>query len=149
VAFGWCHGPAGTARLFTLLDTVDPRPRWRAAVEGCLGALRESRLPERLYPGYWDNVGRCCGTAGVGQFLLDRHAATGDPALLDWARRLAADVLARTLTGPAGATWSNTEHTRTPPDLPPEPGLMQGSAGVAGWLARLAAAPAPPLLPWL
>jgi len=36
--------------------------------------------------------------------------------------------------------WSNTEHTATPPDLSPEPGLMQGAAGVAGWLAQLAAA---------
>jgi lantibiotic modifying enzyme len=149
VTFGWCHGPTGTARLFTLLDAVAPQPRWGEAVEACLGALRDSRLPERLYPGYWDNVARCCGTAGVGQFLLDRHAATGDPALLDWAKVLAADVLSRTVTEPAGVTWSNTEHTKHPPQLPPEPGFMQGSAGVASWLARLAAPGTPPLLPWL
>ena len=38
---------------------------------------------------------------------------------------------------PDGVTWSNTEHTRTPPELPPEPGFMQGTAGIAAWLARL------------
>ena len=139
VSFGWCHGPAGTLRFFALLDQVDPDLRWHAAVDRCVRALRDSRLPERLHPGYWDNVGRCCGTAGVGRSLLDRYDATGDVAYLDWAGVLADDVLARTVETPDGLTWSNTEHTADPPELPPEPGLMQGAAGVAGWLARLQA----------
>jgi lantibiotic modifying enzyme len=137
VNYGWCHGPTGTVRLFLLLNEIDPRPQWRHAVDACLQALRDSRLPLRLYPGYWDNLGRCCGTAGVGQLLLDRYQATGDTALLDWVDTLAADVVDRALTTPHGITWSNTEHTRTPPELPPQPGFMQGTAGIAGWLARL------------
>ena len=137
VAYGWCHGPAGTVRLFLLLNEIDPQPRWQHAIDACLQALRDSRLPIRLYPGYWDNLARCCGTAGVGQLLLDRYQATGDTALLDWAGTLAADVAGRALFTPRGVTWSNTEHTRLPPELPPEPGLMQGAAGIAGWLARL------------
>jgi lantibiotic modifying enzyme len=137
VAYGWCHGPAGAVRLFLLLTEIDPQPRWQHAVDACLQALRDSRLPLRLYPGYWDNLARCCGTAGVGQLLLDRYQATGDTALLDWAGTLAADVADRATSTPHGVTWSNTEHTRTPPELPPEPGFMQGAAGIAGWLARL------------
>jgi hypothetical protein len=137
VSYGWCHGPAGTVRLFLLLTGIDPQSKWRQATDACLQALRDSRLPRRLYPGYWDNLARCCGTAGVGQLLLDRYQATGDTAMLDWAGVLAADVADRALTTPKGLTWSNTEHTATPPELPPEPGLMQGAAGVAGWLARL------------
>jgi lantibiotic modifying enzyme len=144
VNYGWCHGPTGTARLFVLLDEIDPQPRWQHAVDACLGALRDSRLPARLYPGYWDNLARCCGTAGVGQFLLDRYQATGDTALLDWTAALAADVAARALTTEQGASWSNTEHTRTPPELAPEPGFMQGAAGIAGWLSRLGALRARP-----
>jgi lantibiotic modifying enzyme len=149
VNFGWCHGPTGTMRLFALLDEVDGHPRWGRALDACLGALRDSRLPERLYPGYWDNLARCCGTAGVGQVLLDRYQATGDPALLAWSRSLAEDVLARTVTMPVGVAWSNTEHTASPPDLPPEPGFMQGAAGIAGWLARLDAPSTRAVLPWL
>jgi lantibiotic modifying enzyme len=137
VNYGWCHGPTGTVRLFLLLDEIDPQPRWQHAIDACLQALQDSRLPRRLYPGYWDNLARCCGTAGVGQLLLDRYQATGDTALLDWAGTLAADVFDRALTTPHGVTWSNTEHTATPPELPPEPGFMQGAAGIAGWLARL------------
>jgi hypothetical protein len=84
-------------------------------------------------PGVLDNLGRCCGTAGVGQVLIDRYQATGDTELLAWSQRLADDVIARRLSTPTGVTWSNFEHTATPPDLPPEPGFMQGSAGLAGW----------------
>jgi lantibiotic modifying enzyme len=137
VNYGWCHGPAGAVQLFVLLDEIDPQPRWRRAIDACLQALRDSQLPLRLYPGYWDNLARCCGTAGVGQLLLDRYQATGDPAMLDWAGTLAADVTGRTVITPQGITWSNTEHTATPPELPPQPGFMQGAAGIAGWLARL------------
>jgi len=143
VNFGWCHGPAGTIRLFLALAELDPQPRWTAAIEGCLQALRDSRLPARLYPGYWDNLGRCCGTASVGRVLVDRYATTGDPALLAWVDVLAADVMDRAVTTPTGVAWSNTEHTVTPPDLPPEPGFMQGAAGIAAWLATVAAAHEP------
>jgi lantibiotic modifying enzyme len=137
VNYGWCHGPTGTVRLFLLLNEIDPQSKWQHAIDACLQALRDSRLPARLYPGYWDNLARCCGTAGVGQLLLDHYQGTGDTAFLDWAITLAADVADRALTTPHGVTWSNTEHTRTPPELPPEPGFMQGTAGIAGWLARL------------
>ena len=147
VAYGWCHGPAGTVRLFLLLNEIDPQPRWQHAIGACLQALRDSRLPARLYPGYWDNLARCCGTAGVGQLLLDRYQTTGDTALLEWADTLAADVAGRALLTPRGVTWSNTEHTRTPPELPPEPGFMQGTAGIAGWLARLHALHTRPGIP--
>lgn len=78
----------------------------------------------------------------MGKLLIDRYQATGDTALLDAADVLAADVIDRAVTTPDGVTWTNTEHTRTPPELPPEPGFMQGAAGIAGWLARLDAVPA-------
>jgi lantibiotic modifying enzyme len=147
VSYGWCHGPTGTVRLFVLLNEIDPQPQWQNAIDGCLQALRDSRLPVRLYPGYWDNLARCCGTAGVGQLLLDRYLATCDTAWLDWADTLAADVADRALFTSHGITWSNTEHTRTPPELPPEPGFMQGAAGIAGWLARLHALHTHPATP--
>jgi lantibiotic modifying enzyme len=137
VNFGWCHGPTGAVRLFLALNDIDPQPRWRRAIEACLQALRDSQLPARLYPGYWDNLGRCCGTAGVGHLLLERYQVTTDTAFLDWADDLVADVASRALITPAGISWSNTEHTRSPADLAPEPGFMQGAAGIASWLAAV------------
>lgn len=137
VNYGWCHGPTGTVRLFLMLDAIDPQPHWQRAADACLQALVASGLPARRYPGFWDNLARCCGTAGVGQLLIDRCQATGDTDLLDWADVLAREVIDRAVITSDGLTWSNTEHTHIPPELAPVSGFMQGAAGIAGWLARL------------
>ncbi|MGI9008652.1 MAG: lanthionine synthetase LanC family protein [Streptosporangiaceae bacterium] len=136
--YGWCHGPAGTLRLFELLDRLCPGRGWDGHVEAASQAVRRSGLPTRLYPGFWDNLGQCCGTAGVGEMALDRYQRTGDPAWLDWAAELAADVLARRIADQAGVRWSHTEHRVSPPELEPSLGFMQGAAGIGAWLLRLA-----------
>ncbi len=48
--YGWCHGPAGTVRLFVLLNEIDPQPKWQQATDACLQALRDSRLPAGSTP---------------------------------------------------------------------------------------------------
>ena len=138
VSYGWCHGPSGTVRLFDLLDRLRPGDGWADHAAAGRRAVRESGLPARLYPGFWDNLGQCCGTAGVGEMALDRYQDTGDPQWLAWAGTLAADVLGRCIADQAGVRWSNTEHKASPPELEPAVGWMQGAAGIAGWLLRLA-----------
>lgn len=138
VNYGWCHGPTGTVRLFLLLDRLQPGSGWSTLVDRCLTALRASGLPVRRHPGFWDNLGLCCGTAGVGDLALDRYHTTGDQDWLDWADTLAADVLHRAVTDTAGTRWQHTDHLSDPPLLPPAVGLMQGTAGIAAWLLRLA-----------
>ena len=138
VSFGWCHGPTGTLRLFRLLDTLRPGNGWDDCVNAAGQAVRTSGLPARRYPGFWDNLGQCCGTAGVGEMALDRYQESGDASWLDWAGLLARDVLNRAIRDQHGIRWSNTEYRQRPPELPPEVGWMQGAAGIAGWLLRLA-----------
>jgi len=138
VSYGWCHGPTGTLRLFGLLDQLRPAEGWRDHADSCRRAVRECGLPARLYPGFWDNLGQCCGTAGVAEMALDHYQETGDRAWLDWSGTLAEDVLARSIADGDGVRWSQTEHRATPPELPPSVGRMQGTAGIAGWLLRLA-----------
>jgi lantibiotic modifying enzyme len=134
-SWGWCHGPTGTVQLFALLARDDEQ--WLQPMHGCLDALRRSGIPQRLYPGFWDNIGQCCGTAGVGDLALDRYQATGDDQWLAWADLLAEDVLARAIDQETGCAWSHTEHTADPPELPAEAGFMQGAAGIAAFLLRL------------
>jgi lantibiotic modifying enzyme len=138
VAYGWCHGSTGTVRLFQLLDRLRGESGWADAVAGCLAGIRMSGIPERRYPGFWDNVGRCCGTAGVGELALDWYQETVDAPWLGFAGKLARDVLSRQTADAAGIRWSNTEFRADPPELEPVVGLMQGAAGIAGWLLRLA-----------
>ncbi|HXP18427.1 MAG TPA: lanthionine synthetase LanC family protein [Streptosporangiaceae bacterium] len=138
LSYGWCHGPTGTLRLFQQLERLRPGRGWAGHAEAARQAVRRSGLPQRLFPGFWDNLGQCCGTAGVGEMALDRYQQTGDIEWLEWAADLASDVLDRRIDDGAGIRWSNTEYRRDPPELEPDLGLMQGAAGIASWLLRLA-----------
>jgi hypothetical protein len=143
--YTWCHGPAGTSLLFAALagagvDEVDGRSPydWERA---CLHSLKVSGIPERRYPGFWDNDGRCCGTAGVGDVVLNiwqRHGVADD---LAFATTLADAIVDRALTDdqhPGHVYWRFVEHRNEDPLLPPGVGYMQGSAGIAAYLFRFA-----------
>jgi hypothetical protein len=128
--WNWCHGPAGTLALFEALHAADvpsvagePPYSW---VARCVHSLRSSGIPERLHPGFWDNDGRCCGTAGVGIAVLPY-----DP---DFALSLADGLVARAYVEGDRAYWRFTEHRNPEPLLPPGVGWMQGAAGIAGFL---------------
>jgi hypothetical protein len=131
VTFTWCHGPTGTSLLFAALarvgvsevggETVDS---WRRR---CLHTVRRSGVPARVYPGFWDNDGRCCGTAGVADVVLD----AGD---LDYALELADALVDRAITDSTGTYWRFIEHRNAQPLLPPGTGWMQGAAGIAATL---------------
>jgi len=146
VTYGWCHGPAGTSHLFAALalagvaEVAGLPVRWLR--QRCLDAILASGVPRRLRPGFWDNDGRCCGTAGVGDVLLDAAQDCGDQArastLLRGARVMADALAERAIRDGAGTYWRFTEHRQDPPLLPPGTSWMQGAAGIAAFLLRLA-----------
>ncbi|RKT78981.1 lanthionine synthetase-like protein [Terracoccus luteus] len=147
-SLGWCNGPAGDAQTFRLLHQVTGDDRWRALGDRCWHTVVTSGLPARLRPGFWDNSGRCCGTAGVLALALDRvvergdhgdhggHGGHEDPGV--FADVLVDDLLARATVDEDGARWSNHEHRDDPPDLRPERGWAMGSAGIVRELLRYA-----------
>ncbi len=146
MTYTWCHGPAGTSQLFAALSragvaevgghsTVWLRQR-------CFDAILDAGVPQRLRPGFWDNDGRCCGTAGVGDVLLDAYQDTTDPERAGWlfgaARTMADALVERAIRDDAGARWRFVEHRIAEPLLPPGTSWMQGSAGIAAFLFRIA-----------
>ncbi|MER6427488.1 MULTISPECIES: lanthionine synthetase LanC family protein [unclassified Streptomyces] len=146
VTYTWCHGPAGTSHLFAALAHAGV-----AEVSGlpvgelrdrCLTSLLTSGIPERLRPGFWDNDGRCCGTAGVGDVLLDAAQDCGTPARADTlvraARTMGDALVTRAIRDDTGTRWRFLEHRQDPPLLPPGTAWMQGAAGIAAYLLRLA-----------
>ncbi len=146
VTYTWCHGPAGTSHLFAALaqagvDTVAGLGVTRLR-QRCLHSILASGVPQRLRPGFWDNDGRCCGTAGVGDVLLDAAQDCPDQAragqLLQAARTMADALVERAINDEAGARWRFTEHRQDPPLLPPGTSWMQGAAGIAAFVLRLA-----------
>jgi lantibiotic modifying enzyme len=146
VTYTWCHGPAGTSYLFAALkhagvDSVAGL-EVTALRHRCLHSILASGVPRRLRPGFWDNDGRCCGTAGVGDVLLDAAQDCADPAeagpLLQAACSMGDALAERAIHDRAGARWRFLEHRHDPPLLPPGTSWMQGAAGIAAFLLRLA-----------
>jgi hypothetical protein len=135
-SYGWCNGPAGDAQVFRLLGQVTGDPVWRELADRCWHTVTTSGLPARLRPGFWDNNGRCCGTAGVLALANDRAVEQGDGA--GFARVLVADLASRAVADEAGARWSNYEHRATPSTLSPRTGWAMGNAGIVRELLRYA-----------
>ncbi len=69
---------------------------------------------------------------------LDHYQDSADRQWLTWAATLADDVLDRRVADESGVRWSHAEHRISPPETEPAVGWMQGAAGIAGWLLRLA-----------
>lgn len=111
--------------------------RGSPATKGWSKPRSPAPLPHRREPGFWDNVARCCGSTGVAELFLDLHQAYGDEDALRFSIEMTDDILARATVDHEGTRWSNIEHRDDPPELPPEPGLMQGASGIAIWLFRL------------
>jgi hypothetical protein len=146
VTYTWCHGSAGTSHLFAALthagvDTVAGLEVTQLR-QRCLHSILTSGVPQRLRPGFWDNDGRCCGTAGVGDILLDAAQDCTDQAradtLLQAARSMGDALAERAIRDETGARWRFLEHRLDPPLLPPGTSWMQGAAGTAAFLLRLA-----------
>jgi lantibiotic modifying enzyme len=140
VTYGWCHGPTGTSLLFPALAAAgvndvagEPVEAWRRR---CLTSVQDSGVPERRYPGFWDNDGRCCGTAGVGDIVLDAWHSTQDPALHDFGFVLADTLVDRAVRDGENVYWRFIEHSNAEPLLPPGVGWMQGTAGISAFLFR-------------
>lgn len=141
VTYTWCHGVTGTSLLFLALDRAgvsdvagEPPLSWHRR---CLHSVSTSGLPARLRPGFWDNDGRCCGTAGVGDVFLDFWHRSGDGHDLEFALRLADTLVERAVLEESHAYWRFVEHRAAEPLLPPGVGWMQGAAGIAAFLFRV------------
>jgi lantibiotic modifying enzyme len=146
ITYTWCHGPTGTSYLFAALAHAGVTEVDGLGVHDlrrrCLRSVLDSGVPQRLRPGFWDNDGRCCGTAGVGDALLDAAQDATDiaeaAALLSAARVMGDALVERSIRVEDRAFWRFVEHRQDPPLLPPGTSWMQGAAGIAAFLLRLA-----------
>jgi len=146
ITYSWCHGPTGTSHLLAALSYAGVAEVGGLGVHDlrrrCFRSVLDSGVPQRLRPGFWDNDGRCCGTAGVGDVLLDGAQDAADAAeaseLLAAARVMGDALVERSIRVEDRAYWRFVEHRQNPPLLPPGTSWMQGAAGIAAFLLRLA-----------
>jgi lantibiotic modifying enzyme len=126
----WCHGPAGTARLFHQLGRVTGDAAWPGWVRRCALGIQQSGVPETRSDGFWNNVSQCCGNAGVSTFFLDLHRTGGHSSDVTFARRTTADLLARATREAGRLRWVQAEHRVRPTEVLAQTGHMQGASGL-------------------
>jgi lantibiotic modifying enzyme len=134
---GWCHGPVGTARLFYRLYQITDDPEWMEWAEKGARGILQSGIPDQEVPGFWNNVGVCCGSAGVAEFFLSLFDVTQKQEYMDFAEELTEQILDKAQQDETGMRWVQAEHRSRPDFLQAQTNLMQGAAGIGLWLLRL------------
>jgi lantibiotic modifying enzyme len=131
---GWCHGPPGTARLFYKLFQVTGDKDWKVWVEKSANGILKSGIPENRTPGFWNNLGLCCGSAGVAEFFLNLYRVTAKDKYKEFALKHTDEILAKGNRNESGLSWIHAEHRTRPDFVQAQTGLMQGAAGIGLWL---------------
>jgi hypothetical protein len=138
---GFCHGPAGTARLFYQLYKVTKDPAYLEWTERMAGGIIASDIPDRLTPGFWNVVCQCCGSAGVTDFALGLWAATGKTEYYAFANKVADQALGRqTDLDGKGYRWYQAWTRVKPWEVTAETGYSIGASGVGSALLHAALA---------
>jgi len=135
----WCHGPAGTARLYHQLGLATGSGKWSGEVPRLAQGIIDSGVPE-THPdlsGYWNNISQCCGNSGVCEFFLSLYGLTKERKYLAFAARVADDTLARATVDGDGLKWVQAENRVSPAEVIAQTGMMQGAAGVGLALLHL------------
>jgi lantibiotic modifying enzyme len=133
----WCHGGAGTARLYHRLAEVTGDAAWNERVACLAEGITAMGAPVERSPGYWENISQCCGDAGVGEFFLSLERLRPGRGHLQVARRAADDIVNRASAAGDGLKWVQAEHRVRPEFLVAQTGFMQGAAGVGTFLLHL------------
>jgi lantibiotic modifying enzyme len=137
---GWCHGGAGTSRLWERLFSIDRDAQWRAAEEDAARGIIAQGVPERRTEGFWNNVSQCCGNAGVAEYFISRYRRSRRADDLAYARRHADDLLRRGSIDGDAERWPQAENRVSPAAIAAQTGWMQGAAGAGAMLLHLDAA---------
>jgi hypothetical protein len=124
--------------VFRLLGAITGDTAWAGPADRCWHTVTQCGLPRRIRPGFWDNNGRCCGTAGVLALACDRYVEQGQA--LDFASVLVEDLAVRATVDGNGVRWSNAEYRATTGELEPRTGWSMGNAGIIRELLRFARA---------
>jgi hypothetical protein len=104
--------------VFYRLSQLTNDPGGLTLVRNQATTLMASRIPERQTPGQWNNISRCCGATGAGEFSLGLFAATKDRSYLAFAERIAAYLNARAEPDANGIKWTQADRRIAPDHRP-------------------------------
>ncbi len=133
----WCHGPAGTGRLFYSLYEATNDEAWLEKMTRTADYLMEEGIDQHEAPGFWNNEGKCCGSAGVAEYFLWLYNITGNEKYLGFSGKMTKKLIASSTKEGDCIKWIQAENRRSPENVAAQTGLMQGSAGIGLWFLQL------------
>jgi lantibiotic modifying enzyme len=134
----WCHGPAGTSRLFYRLHDLTGDRQWVEWIGRLTRGLYATGVPEQRTTGFWNNISQCCGNVGVGEFMIDLAGAEPAIGSRKFLERVIADTQRRrSEDADGGLRWIQAENRIEPEKVIAQTGYMQGAAGVGSFFLRL------------
>ncbi|TWH87114.1 lanthionine synthetase-like protein [Novosphingobium taihuense] len=135
---GFCHGAAGTARLFYKLHNLTGERLYLDWTSRLAEGILSAGAPELESRGMWNTVTQCCGVASHVTLFLGLWARYGNPEYLKVAQRAAATISSRSsnLDG-KGAKWYMAWARVEPANVNAEAGYMIGASGIASALLHL------------
>ncbi len=136
---GWCHGIAGTARLYFKLYEITGDEKWMNYLHQATKTTMTCGIPEKQTSGFWNNVSQCCGNAGLAQYYLEIYSKTGKQEYLDFSEMMTQDLIRRSDRNEDGRRWIQAENRTQPHNLMAQTSYMQGAAGIGIWLLKLEA----------
>jgi lantibiotic modifying enzyme len=136
---GFCHGPAGTGRLYYKLYELTGKQEYREFLDKLVRGLELAGAPENHSHGYWHVFSQCCGTAAQTEFFLGLWAAFGEERHLELAQRAGRHILgaAAAFTERTELKWYQAFERINPAKVTLDAGYLSGVAGIGAALLRL------------
>ncbi|AEF84476.1 conserved hypothetical protein [Treponema primitia ZAS-2] len=135
-----CHGPAGTARLFVLLNRLTKNQKYQNFYEELIRGIIATGAPEYHSAGYWNCHSQCCGTAGILNLFIGIWIESGKKAYLDYATRAGKVLLGSAKFDGEKAVWYQAFSRTNPGKVDAVLGYSEGAAGIGAALLQLATA---------
>jgi lantibiotic modifying enzyme len=126
----WCHGPAGTSRLYYKLHQLTKDSQWTRKMQQAAQAVMKCGIPEKQTKGYWNNLGACCGGAGIADYFLYLYKIFKKDEYWQFSRHMMNDILKKATANSNQLSWLQAENRSQPNVLAAQTGLMQGAAGI-------------------
>ena len=136
-----CHGPAGTSKLYYKLYQHTGDESYLQQIEDLVDGIESVGAPEKMSPGFWNNVTLCCGNAGLLHFFVGLYEADGKERWINLARRTAAVIIGEAEEhGDESISWPSAWERVKPEFISNSIGYYDGTSGIAATLGELYAA---------
>lgn len=134
---GYCHGPAGTARLYEALYEITEEDHYKDQALSLARGVIEAEAPHVHSDGYWHIFTQCCGTASFIELFLTIDKQADSDIFKEKAFESGVKILSEANQVEEGVNWAQHWDRISVTDYSIDIGYFDGAAGIASALLHL------------